>query len=303
MSESRINSYPKIYNMGHPQIGELFSDDVLVEEKIDGSQFSFGVIGGELMCRSRGKQLVLDAPEKMFLKAIESVRSIEHLLEPDCIYRGEYLQKPKHNTLCYDFTPPKNIILFDIDDGSQNYWSYERKQAESERLGLMCVKLMHSGKVKSYEEFKVFLDEVSELGGCNIEGVVIKNYSRFGRDGKALMGKFVSEAFKESHQTEWKKSNPTQKDVQAILIDSLKTDARWEKAVQHLRERGAITDSPKDIAALIKEVQVDTKEEEEDMIKKRLFSHFWPHISRGITAGLPQWYKEKLAKAQFEVEK
>jgi len=30
-----------------------------------------------------------------------------------------------------------------------------------------------------------------------------------------------------------------------------------------------------------------------------LWSHFWPHIRRGTTAGLPQWYKDELAKAAF----
>ena len=39
-----MRSYPKIYNLGHKYLEELFLDDVLIEEKIDGSQISFGVI-------------------------------------------------------------------------------------------------------------------------------------------------------------------------------------------------------------------------------------------------------------------
>ena len=29
------------------------------------------------------------------------------------------------------------------------------------------------------------------------------------------------------------------------------------------------------------------------------FGHFWNHIQRGITSGLPQWYKDELAKSAF----
>jgi ATP-dependent RNA circularization protein (DNA/RNA ligase family) len=38
-----ILSYPSIYALGHRAIRELFDGPVVVEEKIDGSQFSFGV--------------------------------------------------------------------------------------------------------------------------------------------------------------------------------------------------------------------------------------------------------------------
>jgi len=37
----RLNSYPSIYNLGHHAIATLLDAPVLVEEKVDGSQFSF----------------------------------------------------------------------------------------------------------------------------------------------------------------------------------------------------------------------------------------------------------------------
>lgn len=36
-------SYPSIYAIGHKELDELFDDPVLVEEKVDGSQFSFSL--------------------------------------------------------------------------------------------------------------------------------------------------------------------------------------------------------------------------------------------------------------------
>jgi hypothetical protein len=37
------HSYPKLYAMGHRAIADLLLDDVIVQEKVDGSQFSFGL--------------------------------------------------------------------------------------------------------------------------------------------------------------------------------------------------------------------------------------------------------------------
>src|SRR5687767_4166729 len=116
---NQINSYPTVFALGHSAIRDIFSGDVIVEEKVDGSQFSFGVVDGELSCRSKGKVLILDAPEKMFLKAVESVRDLP--LHDGWIYRAEYLSTPKHNTLNYSRVPTKNIILFDVRTGEEEY--------------------------------------------------------------------------------------------------------------------------------------------------------------------------------------
>jgi hypothetical protein len=296
-----IGSYPTVFAIGHAAIRDIFSGSVIVEEKVDGSQFSFGVIGGSLECRSKGKQLILDAPEKMFVQAVETARELEPVLHPDWIYRGEYLQKPKHNTLAYDRIPNKHIIGFDIVTGPETYLTPDEKRAEFERIGLECVPVLHVGEVVGLEAFNEFMQRVSVLGGCKVEGVVVKNYSLFTIEKKVALGKYVSEAFKEVHSGEWRKNNPTGKDVAQILIDQYRTPARWGKAIQHLREAGQLDESPRDIGALMKEVAVDTRRECEDEIKQMLFDHYWKQIQRGITAGLPEWYKQELAKTAFEV--
>lgn len=299
------HSYPSIYALGHRYVADLLLDPVLVEEKIDGSQFSFGRFMGDdgpyLRCRSKGAELNLIAPDGMFKRGVEVVQGLADKLTTGWTYRAEYLMKPKHNALAYDRTPKDHIILFDINDGHESYLPYERKAEEAARLGLEVVPKMFEGKIEDIQHFRALLDTVSCLGGQKIEGVVIKNYQRFGPDKKVLLGKFVSEAFKETHAREWKAANPTQGDILEQLIRSLKTDARWHKAVQHLRERGQIEDSPRDIGLLMKEVPIDVAEEEIDFIQDKLFEWAWPHIRRGIIAGLPEWYKEQLLKKQFEV--
>jgi len=120
--------------------------------------------------------------------------------------------------------------------------------------------------------------------------------------GKALMGKFVSEAFKEVHGHEWREKNPTQGDIVQRLISKYGTETRWHKAVQHMREAGTLEQSPRDIGALLKEVVADVQKECIDEIKADLFKWGWDHIRRGLTAGLPEWYKEQLIKMQFETK-
>lgn len=295
---NQINSYPSIYAIGHKAIADIFSGPVLVEEKIDGSQFSMARIDGELACRSKGAIIVPDAPEKMFVKAIETAKSLD--LHPNWVYRCEYLQKPKHNTLVYDRVPAQHLIVFDICVGVEEYLSPEDKIVEAQRLGLECVSQLFNGVVDNFEKFTSFFDTVSVLGGSKIEGVVVKNYSLFTIEKKIALGKYVSEVFKEVHGSDWKERNPTNKDITQALIEKYRSVARWNKAVQHIRDKSGLDNSPRDIGPLMREVPDDILKEEEDAIRDTLFNHFWPQIKRGITAGLPEWYKEELAKSVFE---
>jgi hypothetical protein len=295
--------YSSIYNLGHKAIADLLKVPVYVEEKVDGSQFSFGLTEeGELKVRSKGCEMVVDAPEKMFTFAVETVKRLKPLLHPGWTYRGEYLRSPKHNALIYNRVPREHIILFDIEIGECEFLEYPAKWAEAKRLGLEVVPLLYGGTVETIEAFREFLRIESILGGQKIEGVVIKpiGYNLFGVDKKVLMGKFVSETFKEVHSKMWKADNPTAGDILAMLGATYCTQARWQKALQHLSEKGLVTDSPQDIGLLMKEVPIDIKRECEEEIKEKLFAFAWPHIARMSTRGLPEWYKDSLLRKQFE---
>lgn len=295
-----IGSYTKILALGHRMLNELLLDPVTVEEKIDGSQMAVQLVDGELRFRSRSQELIPDAPQKMFIPGISALKEIAHLFTPGWIYRGEYLSKPHHNALAYERAPARHFIIFDIDRGTQDFMTHAEKSAEAARLGLEVVPLIYEGMVSSKDAIIGFMDHVSCLGGQKIEGVVVKNYKRAGADGKILMGKFVSEAFKEVHNREWKKSNPSGKDILGRLGDDYRTPARWNKAIQHLSERGQLTNSPKDIGPLLKEIQSDVMAECKEEIGEKLFTWARPHVTRAIISGFPEWYKERLLEKQFE---
>jgi hypothetical protein len=68
-----------------------------------------------------------------------------------------------------------------------------------------------------------------------------------------------------------------------------------------LREKGVLTDSPRDIGVLMKEIERDLSEEERENIKTKLWQLNREAFFRKAQAGFPEWYKEQLAKKQFEV--
>ena len=331
---SSWHSYPSIYNLGHRAVRNLLTVPHYIEEKVDGSQFSFGLIEvrqdpmqqlaegrepeWELVVRSKGAVMLADAPEKMFSKAVATAKRLaspEALaagvgLHPGWTYRAEYLAKPNHNTLRYDRVPTGNLILFDVSTGDNEWLDPIAKAQEAARIGLECVSTLwqwephYARPLTRLEDLRDILDHTqSVLGGQLIEGVVVKPLVElYGPDKKTLMGKFVSERFKEAHKHAWKVTSPNSGDILDRLAQTYTVEARWMKAVQHLREAGQLTDSPKDIGLLIPEVAKDLGMEEKADIQRVLWKWAWPHLQRAVTKGLPEWYKNELLRKQFETE-
>lgn len=300
---SSWHSYPSVTNLGHPSTISLLDGEVYVEEKVDGSQFSFGVIDGVLRMKSKSNELIIDAPEKMFTKAVETVKQLQAggNLHPEWTYRAEYLAKPKHNVLAYDRIPRGHLVIFDINTEEETYLPWREKAWEAEQMGLEVVPLLYQGKVESADQLRALLETASFLGGQKVEGVVIKpvKYDLFGRDKKVVLGKFVSEQFKEVAKSTWKVNNPGKVDTIEVLGMQYRSQARWLKAVQHLREAGTLEMSPRDIGALIKEVPQDVMKECREEILETLWKWAWPNIARASVRGLPEWYKQWLLDQQF----
>lgn len=303
-----LHSYPKVYNLGHAAVKEIFQDPIIVQEKIDGSQLSFGQFGDKngsiLIVKSKGAQINLNDPNKMFLPAVAHILKLarDHKLCLNYTYRCEYLQKPKHNVLAYDRIPRNHLMLFDINDGEESYLQdHDAIMRWAEKLEIEAVpQYATTNRILTPEDLIQLLEKQSCLGKQKIEGVVIKNYHRFGSDKKALMVKFVSPDFKEIHQKQWKKEQTDRQNFIPLLAEQYRTPARWNKAVIHLREQGLIEDSPRDIGKLMPEVVRDIEEECQDEIKEQLYQHFARELKSGFTKGLPEWYKERLLKKQFE---
>lgn len=301
-----INSYPKIYNLGHKELANLFTGVVHVEEKIDGSQFSMMLSGnGELVCRSKGVQINLDDPG-MFGKAVATARGLADIgdLCEDTVYRCEYLQSYKHNTIAYEREPKGNLVLFDVEveSGSECYLNYQDKVNVSLRLGIDVAPHVKTLADPTSADVLALAESVQEMksvlgGPLPPEGLVFKNYDQFGADKKILIGKYVRPEFREDNGKKWnaEKRGRTSAAILDTLTERFATEARWKKAIQHLRDAGKLEQSMRDIPALMAEIPADIEAECKREIIEALWAHFWPQLRRSVTKGLPEFYKDYLA--------
>ena len=302
-----LNVYPKyskIYDLSHREVEGFLGEQCIVEEKIDGSQFSFGVFGQDLIICSKNQRIIKGNEPKMFLPAVKTALRLFSVvgLKPGWIYRSETLQRPKHNTLNYSRVPEGNIIIYDIDIGNGNLLQYADKAHEAERLGLEVVPMLYSGMV-TQDLLKEIVEGESCLGGEKMEGVVIKRtwYNTiFGKDKKVLMAKYVREAFKERHQKDWKDRNPKPSSAPKKIAEQFSTPARWAKSVQRLKEMGNYDDENelRNIPAIIRINWHDILKEEGDEMMEILWRHHAKQIRKSCGAGIAEWFKKSLLEEE-----
>jgi len=292
-----IPSYPKILALGNPKIANILSGEVEITEKVDGSMFAFGRIAGRIDCRSKGVKSLVELPQQMFQEAVDLAYSLQENIPEGYVFYGEWLQKPKHNSLAYTRRPQNGLALWAVSKDFV-FLPYNGIQDWADLLGVDVVPLLHRGQATT-EQVMALLDRESYLGGQKIEGVVVKNYAQpfflYDTEYTVTPAKYVSEKFKEVNKENWKKHSGN--GPLASFMESFCTEARWEKAVQHLRESGKLESDPRDIAALIKEVHCDIEKEEEEAIRDWLYRHFSKDIKRTAVRGLPEWYKRKLVES------
>lgn len=299
---SKTAAFPKILHIGDKQILDLFEGEVEITEKLDGSQFSFGKIDGEVVTRSKGREF--DEPDKLFKPVWEYVHSIADRLPEGIFFYGETLGTPRHSTLAYDRTPKNFFAMFGVYVAeTREYLNYDSIVEWSEKLDVDPVPLLFRGEISQSKILDYVDDTVSYLGGQKIEGVVVKAYKPWLFLGQiplnVMAGKYVTEAFKEVHTKDWSKLN-TGKGKFDVLKENYRSEARWNKAVQHLRDNGELTGTPKDIGGLLKETYLDIENEEKENIKDQLWSIYKSDIMKYATHGLAQWYKEKLVMGDVD---
>jgi hypothetical protein len=297
------SSFPKIMQLGLKPVQSIFQDEVEITEKLDGSQFACGLVDGELKFRSKGCEIFDGQVQDLFIPVVEYIKSIKHLLHNNVFLYGETFKKPKHNTLCYDTIPTHHFALFGVYDLTMDHWyGYEGIISIARAIDIDVVPLLFKGKIASDCTIKnvleEFLDRTSYLGGAKVEGVVIKNYSRqmcIAKDiyTPFMAAKYVSESFKEVHRGRWNSEERPSGKWESFCA-TYNSTARWDKAVIHLQERGLLTDSPKDIGLLLREINNDIENEEKNIICNFLWNIHKKELLSAATKGLAEYYKQRL---------
>ena len=307
---SKTDRFPKIYRIGLPEVKDILNGDVKITEKVDGSQFGFGIVDGELVLRGRDQRINPECPPEVFERAAKHVVSIVDKLTPGAFYYGEAVQKRCHNKLRYDRTPKGNIVLFGamyptLDENGQETLMFLRAHKDLEviadNLGVDVAPLLFSGVGCTEGFLEELLEHESFLGGCKIEGVVITNSADAARDG-IQVAKLVSAEFKEFNKPKAQRQQTSALDKTQELFAGYATEARWTKAMQHLAERGELKGDMSDIGKLIKEVNIDTLDEEEGALKDALWAIWRKEFLRGLTKGLAPWYEHRLCNQGYSDE-
>lgn len=285
-----------------------------IEEKVDGSQFRFGIDGtGNFMAGSKNVNYSsANQPDKSFKGICEEMEAkltnlyktgeFSFLESNDFIvFYAEYLRSPKHNALKYDRVPKGNLYLFDIavngvyqrTDDIKN-WA---KILEIEPVNIYGI----SEKLPEYNSISENLKMwKSCIGETNPEGVVIKNYDinvmdNFRKIETPLMIKIVRDEFKEILHKDWKqREGKGANDIIGRIMNQVNKNAVWDKAIFHLRDEGKLTGKMQDMKELVEKVDDDIEKEWKEVIYKELYDSFEYDIRRAFTKGLAEYYKKKL---------
>jgi hypothetical protein len=308
-----MERYQKVLQLGDPHLDGILEGNIVVEEKLDGSQFRINITAkGEMLFGSKAVSYTDGTPaEKMFNKPIAiSEEQFKELAKPSAFeYHifAEYLSSKHHNTLIYAREPQNNIVIFDVKielpDMKSSWMNYEDKKAFAKKYGFEVPQLIYKGDGRKLTKDKIneLLETTSMLGGQKVEGIVIKHYDKYydilrfpqfaALANSWMVGKYVREEFTELNKENWKqmKGSPLE-----AIYESLKNPNRWNKAWQHLQEEGKLSHTLRDIPLLIAESQRDLQEEEKENIKEQLWRIYDREMMRNSIRGLPEWYKQKL---------
>jgi hypothetical protein len=235
-----IKKYDKIYNLGHEDNAEIFSNPetiVCVQEKVDGANFRIYFHEGKVLFGSRTQQLTSDEGEdtnleKNFRRAVEYVR--DKLKDKDLNkYNGLTLfaENMVKHTINYnwDITPP--ILGFDVYDNM--YWNWESAKGLFEELGFEFVPIIRVCQVKDIQ-LPITDDFVptSKYTLGTAEGVVFKTFN------PRIYGKYVRSEFKEKNKEVFGGNKKHATNDEEYIVSLYCNNYRIEKQILKLMDDG-----------------------------------------------------------------
>jgi len=288
-----------------------------VEEKMDGSQLSFRLNpeSKQIIFRTRNSFIHEVDPfgNKQLAAAILAITApeIKVLLNPNFIYRGEAIVKPRHNRIKYARCPRHYFVLFDVENcETHKFLSYDEKVAEALRINFETAPLLFKSDKGAADEPHVWtlLDQLDKgqinslLGSApnNIvkpEGIVIKNYNYI-KETSGVPGllKLVREEFQEAVHKKIDEADKKE-DITSVIGAQYAVEARYYKAVQRLRDRGDLKYEMKfDAPKIAHELDRDLFKECKDEIVHMLLAKFFPQIAIAAREDFNSWYKIKLGE-------
>ena len=185
-----MKKYDSIPRYGKQGTRDILGTEVVVMEKLDGANASFGIIDGELKMFSRNQEL----DEHNTLRGFYDWAKLNvdaSKLFVSTIYFGEWLVP---HTVQYKKEAQHKFYLFDMyltkDD---EYLEWNAVEQTAKYLGLETPRVLFEGELQDFSELQQYVgqSELTEIPNTG-EGIVVKDYI-----GQQFV-KIVSDKFKET---------------------------------------------------------------------------------------------------------
>ena len=281
--------YKSIERYGKSRNELTVRGNIVVWEKIDGSNASFQRVGDKVLAFSRTSYLDGSKDKQLggFYQWVQENIKAEDLAE-GYVYFGEWTNIHKIN---YG-DKLKKFFFFDLyDTGTERYLDMSHIRTEAGHLGLTLAPIFYEGMFVSEDHIQSFVGK-SMLAPDGIgEGVVVKNYGYFDKFGNQKFTKIVTKSFQETNGAKVRemKARP---DPLTMFINDTVTEARIEKMLHKLVDEGklkedyAIEDMGDILKALGNSVYEDVIKEEADTLAKLVKSRIGRAIPNVVKAVL-----------------
>jgi len=281
--DAKLLSFPKVRRIDKPVVKHILNDEVVVTEKLDGSQFRILLTRDGFDVGSKNVDGI-DNVDSMFslgVKRAEEVwrRFVDSGLPDEygnMVIYTEYLSKEKHNTLSYSKIPVNNLYLFGMYLlNHENEAGIDDMNYIAKKLDIDAPNVIFTGKL-TLDELQELIKQESYFGGTLMEGAVIINYNQYALAPYdelrwRLRAKMVREDFKELNHKEWKEKK---KDISKKFLDGFVTYPRLIKVLHKLEEEGKLVNEMVDLPLIFEEYWRDLLEEESDTLAELLVKEY-----------------------------
>ena len=270
-----------------------------IQEKVDGSQFSFYNDGKTLRFFNRGKKKLppYAGPFK------RTANALSHLDFPTgVVFHGEAIGSRQHNVLTYGRMPRYGFVLFGAERDNKHLTPSELTKLAKE-TDLELAPIIYVNKDESVDPYEKICELMQErlqsfLGG-DAEGMVLKHLSYTNSKGEVCASKFkfVYPKFQEVHKNKRTKHVETVDGFLEGLVTWFPLQPRLSKAAFRLRDNGKIdidSDDPetrrRNGTRVKRELRRDLEKECEQLIKDELWVFFSKRILDAAVEGAVEEY-------------
>ena len=256
-------------------------DDIVIQEKIDGANFSirYDKEDNSVKAFSRKKELnfsnnlrgAWEWSQKLSVDLIKSV------LGDNLVLFGEWLAP---HTVKYPDDKYQNAYFFDVyNTETEEYLIQDKVKKIISDLNLNYVSVFYVGKFTSWDDVKSYIGK-TEMGGEYGEGVVVKNQTKLNNPNTRLpfYTKIVCETFCEtkahSHNKVVDMEKMADREKAVALTETIVTKARVTKLINKMVDEGIIREDwdAHDMGTIAKNlgkaVYYDCQKEEPDVINE-----------------------------------